>query len=415
MKIKILSLLCSAIIVSVVGGATLETMIEKADESSIITKPIEHIEGTKTGTNFKGFNNSSYQPFLENITIPTMPPIQFPPIIHGSSKLVGYSGNGNTMMACCDSSFRTSGTIGFSVGGAKDINNFRENIFWGYLPQISDITYEGLFYEYFFNTGEQGPCDDLFCPSYSYAISIHPLTGEKEYFLTVGLNSGILQSDFDRNQLNLVIVLDVSGSMGAAFNRYYYNGVEYADLEGPEPDWNKTKMEVAKQSIVALLNHLNEGDRLGIVLFDGTASVMEKLTFIKDKNMARFEERILEIRDGGSTNMDAGMHTATTMLESFNDVDSSKYENRIIFLTDAQPNTGDISEDGLLGQVIQNSKNHIYTTFIGIGVDFNSVLIEQISKTRGANYYSVHSSTEFMQRMDTNLNTWSPLLSLIFK
>ena len=400
MKNKILPIICAVIIISVVGGATLEKIIEKADEPIIITGPIENTGENLTGTNFEVFNNSSYQPFLENITIPNLPPIQFPQLYHESSIMGGYSGNSKNMMACYDASFRTSGTIGFSVGGAKDINNFRENIFWGYLPQISDITYEGLFYDYFFNTGEQTPCDELFCPSYSYAISINPLTGEKEYYLTVGLNSGILQSEFHRKQLNLVIVLDVSGSMGSAFNRYYYNGEEYVDPEGPEPDWNKTKMEVAKESIVALLDHLNEGDRLGIVLFDGSAQVMEELTFIKDKNMARLEDRILEIVDRGSTNMDAGMQAATTLLQPFKDFDSSEYENRIIFLTDAQPNTGDISEDGLLGQVAQNSKNHIYTTFIGIGVDFNSLLIEKISKTRGANYYSVHSSTEFMQRMD---------------
>ncbi len=42
----------------------------------------------------------------------------------------------------------------------------------------------------------------------------------------------------------------------------------------------------------------------------------------------------------------------------------------------------------------------IYTTFIGIGVDFNSELVEGITKIKGANYYSVHSAEEFRQRMD---------------
>ena len=42
--------------------------------------------------------------------------------------------------------------IGFSVGGAKDINNFRENIKNGYLPVPTDVTYEGLFYDYYFDT-----------------------------------------------------------------------------------------------------------------------------------------------------------------------------------------------------------------------------------------------------------------------
>ena len=54
-----------------------------------------------------------------------------------------------------------SDVLGFSVGGAKDITNFRENIRNNYLPLPSDITYEGLFYDYFFDTGKQEDCEKL--------------------------------------------------------------------------------------------------------------------------------------------------------------------------------------------------------------------------------------------------------------
>jgi Ca-activated chloride channel family protein len=47
-----------------------------------------------------------------------------------------------------------------------------------------------------------------------------------------------------------------------------------------------------------------------------------------------------------------------------------------------------------------NADQGIYTTFIGIGVDFNSELVESITKIKGANYYSVHSASEFKERMD---------------
>ena len=39
-------------------------------------------------------------------------------------------------------------------------------------------------------------------------------------------------------------------------------------------------------------------------------------------------------------------------------------------------------------------------TFIGIGLDFNTELIEAISKVKGSNYYAVHSADDFMTRMD---------------
>jgi Ca-activated chloride channel family protein len=47
-----------------------------------------------------------------------------------------------------------------------------------------------------------------------------------------------------------------------------------------------------------------------------------------------------------------------------------------------------------------NADQGIYTTFIGIGVDFNTELVESITKIKGANYYSVHSASEFQKRMD---------------
>lgn len=98
--------------------------------------------------------------------------------------------------------------------------------------------------------------------------------------------------------------------------------------------------------------------------------------------------------------MEAGYRAGTALLQEFKDLDKDEYENRIIFLTDAMPNTGQISEEGLFGLTKQNADDGIYTTFIGIGVDFNTELINEITKTKGANYYSVHSTKDFTDRMD---------------
>ena len=113
--------------------------------------------------------------------------------------------------------------MGFSTGGAKDTNNFRENIKNGYFPISTDITYNGLFYDYYFDTGEKTESKYLFSPSYSLAISKDPISLKNEYYMTVGLNSNIKQSDFKRKKLNLVVVLDISGSMSSPFYSYYYD------------------------------------------------------------------------------------------------------------------------------------------------------------------------------------------------
>jgi Ca-activated chloride channel family protein len=291
-------------------------------------------------------------------------------------------------------------TIGLSAGGAKDINNFRENIEEGYLPLPTDVTYEGLFYDYYFDTGEREECTKLFCPSYSYAISRDPFSRELEYYLSVGLNSGIKESDFERKKLNLVVVLDNSGSMGSSFDRYYYdtfgNLVEFDESE----DSGKAKIEIATESVVSLLDHLKDDDRFGMVIYSDDAFLVEPLSFVREKDMGDLEDEILDITDEGSTNMEAGMKMATDMLEDYLDADQSEYENRIIFLTDAMPNVGETDRGELLEMTEDNADDKLYTTFIGIGVDFNTEIIEYITKIRGANYYSVHSASQFNKRMD---------------
>ena len=289
-------------------------------------------------------------------------------------------------------------SVGFSTGGAKDINNFRENIKQNYLPLPTDITYEGLFYDYYFDTGQAKECNKLFCPSYSYAISRDPFSKEPQYYLSVGLNSGI--TDFKRKKLNLVVVLDYSGSMGSSFDNYYYdrfgNQVNLSDNE----DSGKTKMEIADKAVVSLLDHLNADDRFGMVIFSDDAFVEDPLTSVGDKNLGMLKDQILKIREDGSTNMEAGMRRANKLIARYLDADPSEYENRIIFLTDAMPNIGETGEDDLSQILEDNAAHRIYTTFIGIGVDFNTELVDQITKIRGANYYSVHSAKEFKQRMD---------------
>jgi Ca-activated chloride channel family protein len=68
--------------------------------------------------------------------------------------------------------------VGMATGGGKDAANFRDNIREGYVPLPDSMAYEGLFYDYYFDTGtshDEG--DSLFYPSYSMAVTASPLGG----------------------------------------------------------------------------------------------------------------------------------------------------------------------------------------------------------------------------------------------
>jgi Ca-activated chloride channel homolog len=294
-----------------------------------------------------------------------------------------------------------SGAIGLSTGGAKDIQNFRENIRNSYLPLPTDVTYEGLFYDYYFDTGATEPSNKLYSPAYSFAVTRDPVSHQSEYYLSVGLSSGMKESDFQRKKLNLVILLDNSGSMSEHYTQYYYDNYgKKVDAYAEEGLNRLNKMSSAEECLTALLKQLRSDDRLAIVTFNSSAHLEKPMGLVGRADMRDIANHVLDITAGGSTNLDAGMDMATRQFNNLYEMDSYEYENRIMVLTDAQPNTGDVSAPGLAGALKSNSANRIYTTFIGIGVDFNTQLIEDISSTKGANYYSVHSPREFKARVE---------------
>jgi len=293
--------------------------------------------------------------------------------------------------------YRSPKKIGMSVGGAKDTKNFKANIDNGYLPKLDSITYEGQFYNHYFDTGLKGDeCKELFCPSYATVKRKNTFSDEEEFFLTVGLNSGIDEKEFKRKKLNLVVVLDISGSMNSKFNAYYYD--KLGNRVESHEDSSKQKMQIANESIVAMLGHLKDDDRVGMVLFDHNAYKAKPLNSVGEINKLAIRKHILELKARGGTNWSAGYKEA---LKLFDEVkESSEYENRIIFLTDAMPNRGELNKDKLFGMAKEASAKGIHTTFIGVGVDFNNDLVEYVSKTKGANYFSVHSSKAFSKLLD---------------
>ena len=290
--------------------------------------------------------------------------------------------------------------IGFSTGGAKDISNFRENIKNSYFPIFTDLTYNGLFYDYYFDTGKKTESEYLFSPSYSCAKSKDPISNMNEDYITVGMNSNIKESDFQRKKLNLVVVIDVSGSMKYQFSSYYYDCLSNDIKNEMKSDEDKkSKMEIANESVNILIDQLKADDRFGIVIFNETAKIIKQIELVSETDIKNIKKNISEIKSSGGTNIEAGYSEATKLLEKYKNFNKSEYENRIILITDAMPNYGMTSTEGLLSYIKNNADKGIYTSFIGVGVDFNTELIEEISDVKGANYYSVHNSKEFKERM----------------
>jgi len=302
-------------------------------------------------------------------------------------------------------------TIGLSMGGAQDVNSYRQAIEEGLVPSQNALTYNGLLSEFYFDTktrafsrqiedAEQKADDGsrLFYPSFCCAKSKSVLSaeGEAEYYLSVGLNSNLKRSEFSRKRLNLMIVADISGSMS---DRMGYGAANA-----------KTKMEVCNESVVALLSHLNADDRFAMVTFDHHATLLHEFQNFGAYDRDALQSSVLALKTAGGTDFECGFAAATNAFDALfaSDefkADDGEFDNRIIFLTDARPNHGRTDKNSLFSMVeaaanASSVRARIFSTFIGIGIDFNAALIEAISGTRGCNYFSVNSTSEFKTTMD---------------
>ena len=156
---------------------------------------------------------------------------------------------------------------------------------------------------------------------------------------------------------------------------------------------------------------MNDDDQLGVILFSEQGYTAKKLDFIASINRGSLSQQIMKIVELGGTNFESGFqqavqlyHDCKTNINCDKNV-NNEYENRILFLTDAMPNRG-ATEKGKLLDLVKNAANvnddtgmSIYTTFIGIGIDFNTNLVEHISSIRGANYFCVNSKKDFIHQM----------------
>eukprot|EP01025_Chloroclados_australasicus_P026643 TRINITY_DN2645_c0_g1_i1.p1 TRINITY_DN2645_c0_g1~~TRINITY_DN2645_c0_g1_i1.p1 ORF type:complete len:710 (-),score=35.40 TRINITY_DN2645_c0_g1_i1:357-2294(-) len=282
--------------------------------------------------------------------------------------------------------------LALTVGGSRGVSAFRRDIENNIQPSVDDITFEGIFAEYFFDFSQpksKKVCTQLFCAKYSVAVSEDPLysQGFSDLYLAIGLESGTKIKDFKRKDLDLVIVLDISGSMRGTFGSF----------EGQKPsEKNLKKIDVAKTAIKNVMKHLTTKDRLGIVTFERTAKILQGLKYVTSSMKLQTAGLVNQISAGGTTNLEAGLRTAARMMTK------DSRQNRMIVITDANANAGEYRPESLATLVREYSlrTDPIFTTLIGVGLDFNSALTRVMLQTRGANYFSVYSPSALREKLD---------------
>ncbi|MDR7433769.1 MAG: VWA domain-containing protein [Armatimonadota bacterium] len=158
--------------------------------------------------------------------------------------------------------------------------------------------------------------------------------------------------------LAIVLVLDTSGSMGGF---------------GNEP----AKVELAKEAAASVVDLLREQDLIGVITFDQEYRWLVPL--VEASRRKEIEEKILQLRAGGGTNMYPALAAAKEALET-----APARVKHVIVLSDGQTDPG---EFGTLVQEMAQKK--ITVTAVAIGNDADTRFMRQLSMWgRGRYYYA---------------------------
>lgn len=184
--------------------------------------------------------------------------------------------------------------------------------------------------------------------------------------MRVGLHAEDI--DFsDRAPMNLVFLIDVSGSMYSA-----------------------DKLPLVQKSFSILTNELDEKDRISIVTYAGSDKV------VIDGASGDCREEILEAIDrlqaGGSTAGAAGITTAYEIAEK-NFIEGGN--NRIILATDGDLNVGVSSEGELKKLVEKKRKNDVSLSVLGFGTgNIKDNKMETLADNGNGSYSYIDSINE---------------------
>jgi Ca-activated chloride channel family protein len=278
-----------------------------------------------------------------------------------------------------DANIIVTGSMRVRQGGAQDIRHFRAVAEDGAMPRPESLTVEGLMGEHDLALEATRPCDQLLCldtEAMPAAIVSRP---EDRIFVGLTFGSNIDAATWTREPLNLVAVVDKSGSMSG------------------EP------LELVRRSLRQITGQLRDGDQLSIILYGDRSHVHLGPTPIAGSERQAVLAAIDAIESAGSTNMEEGLQVGYAT--AFASAPKFRGNTRMMLFTDEQPNVGATDAGSFMGMAEAASRRRIGLTTIGVGVQFDGALAAKISSVRGGNLFFMSNEEEVKTVFEKQLDT----------
>jgi Ca-activated chloride channel homolog len=199
------------------------------------------------------------------------------------------------------------------------------------------------------------------------AVSVFPTPWNADTKL---MHIGIRGYDVERRQrprLNLVLLVDVSGSM--------------------ESD---DRLPLLKRALARFVDELKDDDRIALVTYANNVDIALEPTAGRER--ARIAAKIARLRAGGGTAGGEGLQRAYALAEQHLDREAV---NRVILATDGDFNIGISDPHRLEAFIAEKRKSGIYLSILGVGIgNLNDALMQRLAQAGNGNAAYVDSMIE---------------------
>jgi hypothetical protein len=163
-----------------------------------------------------------------------------------------------------------------------------------------------------------------------------------------------------RQPLSLALVLDRSGSMGGE------------------------KLDLAREGAIRAVRSLRAEDRVSVLTYNEEASVLIRSATADETAKRVAEQRLSQAQAGGGTDL------CGAWLRGCEQVGLGLDEGRLgrcLLLTDGLANRGITDGPTIVGHAAELRRRGVTTSTLGVGGDFDEVLLRQMAEAGGGNFY----------------------------
>jgi Ca-activated chloride channel family protein len=185
-----------------------------------------------------------------------------------------------------------------------------------------------------------------------------------ELYAAIDLDALALPTE-KRPPMSVAIVIDHSGSMQGE------------------------KITAARAAARGLVEHLGPADHAALVQYDDTAEVLVPSIAVDERGKARLEAAIASVVDAGGTNLHDGL---TLGRDEVMRTLTAGTVNRVILLSDGNANVGVTDIPSLARVASDASERGVRITTVGLGLDYNEDLMEQVADHGRGQYYYVRDA-----------------------